>query len=429
MLKDWQSAELIDIVESVSDKDSTYQRHQMKKLVELIDQNWDMSYKTEKLEAHIFSFETREYLEASDASSFSKFLVHRAWLPSTVSSDSDSQVLCKGSSLFNSYSSKIKKYLHSHVPCIDAKVQSADFLKHLKIQDDISRMDLLKHLVQWSESSRDAADGFCTSINHMYSVYNYLIDFSSTDEDNEIIEAFTEESSSLIFVPSKYEDVLTDADVVGHFLSIRDVCWMDPTTVLYAKQKYNHTLPSYLPRVLSLYYSKNEHMKLQMQEVFNNIRIPRTPLIKTLIAMIKYNSSLTPSPGLDQVKDFTSIILYLVEANSKQGLDENYIISNLKDSKSFPSHRKVWVTLNDCLLENDDQKLANAFSKNEKVHFLQWPAKRELTKSYQHRENDKHISERKEKEMFSKDVLKFLCSNLQFVHYWIHKVLLSLLMI
>lgn len=372
-------------MDSVAGKEGKYQCQQMKKLAELIDSHWDREY-THRIEAQIYDSKNEAYLEASDASSFSKYLVHQAWLPPDILNsnlDFDSQVLFRGSSLFNTNSEDVKRLLHRHAPYVGARLNSATFLKHLKVQDEITRKNLLEYLVKWSLSSNG---DFCTSIDHMISVYyhllpcdNFSLHGSGGQDDNEIIEEFTEESSTLIFVPKKYENVPSSQDVEGQFLSVREVCWMDPTSVLYNKQKYNwKDLPRNLPKILSLHYSPDNKRRQLAEEIFcHKLTVRSTPLITTFLAMLKYNSSLSVHPESDHVKDFTSIALHLVEkCQGQTSLSESYIYDNLKDARVFPSQNNdVWVTLRDCLLHNDDAKMAKNFSRSDKVHFIKWPAK------------------------------------------------------
>lgn len=364
ILKDWQSCEFMAIVDSASKKSPALQRNQMKTLAELLDRNWDSVY-AHRLETHVYNAKNDSFLEITVPSSFSKCLVQRAWLPSTL--PVGSKVLYRGSELFNRASTRIKSLLHTHAPYLDASLQSGKLLAHLQVRSIISKSDLLQYLMSWSNATtRDDDATFWTSVDHMCSVYCYLLEDGG---DQEIIDQLTDDSPPLIFVPSRFDEGVGSCDdVKGRFLSVRDVCWMDPTTVLRAKQKHNRQLPDILPRVLSLHY------KHQMQDTFKQIRINETPLIRIYVVLLKYISSLSVEPEIEHVRDFTSIVTHLVHDCTEH---RAYLTANLKGSgvKIFPSHRRVWVSLSDCLLENDDPKLAKTFSKMDDVHFIQWPAK------------------------------------------------------
>ena len=379
-LRDWQSSEVKAIIESLPEKKKKkkkqmqpqeqpdYKKGQMKKLAELLDKNWDNFY-SQKLEALVYDAKNDQFLEISVASSFSKYLVQQPWLPSTLQSSSE-KVLCKGSELFSRQSVEVKNLLHTHAPYLDASLQSIKFLEHLKVRSSISRLQLLDYLVMWSKGDSKEENTFFTSIDHMIKVYSHLLENTSYEELIAIKERFTEESSSLIFVPDRFDKMIPSSDdVEGHFVSVHDVCWMDPTTVLYNKQKFNWSLPEGLPRILSLHYE----IKPQMKDVFAMVGINKEPLVKALLVLLEYNSSLGARPEIENIRDFTSVVLHLARQCEEGIIDSRYLHSNLRGMKVFPSHHHVWVTAKDCLLDNDDPRLATTFGKVDKVHFLQWP--------------------------------------------------------
>ena len=390
ILRDYRSPEVEKIVASVRGMTVDDQRQKMKALAELLDDRWEKQHQNE-MEALIYDSYNKEYLEAKTASSFSKFLVHQPWLPpkyiggeKACSSQTtcSPQALFVGSKLFYDRSERVRSLLHVHVPYIDAELKSSDFRKHLKIQDVISKKDLLDHLVAWSTSSQEEEGGFFeTSIEHMSSVYEYLLGetrgFRHRELDTEaesIREAFTDDEIPLIFVPSGYSKEepksRTSRNVMGEFLSIHSVCWMDPTTVLHEYQKFNWNLPRNFPKILSLHYDYSETLK----GIFEGMNVRVTPTITSMISLLKFNSSLSVHPDINTVRNFTSVLLYLVEACQEQHLKESYLRENLRNDKMFPSSKQVWVSPDDsCLLENDDTVLAKYFVDMEKVHFLQWP--------------------------------------------------------
>ncbi len=379
------------IVASVTGKAKKEQRSKMNLLAELLDSMWEKQHQNE-MEALIYDSNNEEYLEAKTASSFSKFLVHQPWLPPKFKADSlecDSQALFVGSKLFYEDSEDVRNLLHIHVPYIDASLKSSEFRKHLKIQDSVSKKDLLEHLITWSTDSQDDEDEtFCTSLQHMSSVYEFLLgqkyrqQHVSDHESESIREAFTQDEVPLIFVPKAYsKDSSKDTDVDGEFLSIHSVCWMDLTTVLYNFQKYNWKIPKNFPRVLSLHYDDNP----VFQSVFKSINVRNTPTITSLISLLKFISSIYPQPDEDTMRNFTSIMFYLVDACREEHLRETYLRENLKNSKVFPSSKQVWVSPDEtCLLENDDGTMAKFFVDHNEVHFLQWPSRFSNKKAAKH---------------------------------------------
>ena len=419
-LRDYQSTEVETIVASVSHREPDYQRKKMQVLAELLDSHWEGRH-SNQLEALIYDSKNEAYLEASTASSFSKFLVHQNWLPPKILSEgvlryheatcngSNPPVLYKGSQLFSTCSRDIKSLLHIHVPYVDADLQCSEFMKHLKIQDSITKSDLLERLICWSETSQQDGVKFCTSVQHMSAVYEYLLGsgtyhrqqgFGYEDEIETIRKHFTDDEVPLIFVPSKHSvkdggRVISD-NVEGEFLSVHGVCWMDPTSVLYNRQKFNWSLPGILPKILSLHYDRNECLK----SAFDSVNVRHSPNIASLIAVLEYNSSLSSNPDKDTVKDFTSVVLHLVEACREQKQGETYLLTHLRNAKVFPSHKDMWVNLNDhCVLDNDDASMAKLFSKTDRVHFLQWPAKltvEKKTSNFNERNQQRNTKENRE---------------------------------
>lgn len=354
----------------------------MKKLAELLDRHWETEYK-HYLEAQIYDEKNEKYLDSTTASSFQQFIIQQAWLPCDGQGYllSGSKPLFSGHELFDS-TRHIHNLLHSHVPYIGAHLKSEDFVNRLGIKRNVSKEDVIKYLIKWSQESSDNSVPFCTSIEHMSHVYiflkqdeGYKTPHASDKADSEdLIEKFHEEK--LIYVPDKYEDSAAGVDVSGHFETVHTVCWKDPSSVLYTRQRFSLPFSAHLPKVLSLYYiTRNDQtMSNQVQQAFLHFGVPEAPRVASYITLLKFISTLSHHPEPEHVKDFTSIAFELVRlCNEDTNVSPDFVYSNLKNDKVFPTQNHVWVSLQECLLENDDKSIAKCFQKSDKVFFILWP--------------------------------------------------------
>ena len=353
----------------------------MKKLAEVLDKYWDTEYK-HYLEAQIYDGKNETYLDSTTASSFQQFLVQQAWLPcDQLGHFSGSKSLFSGCELFDS-ARHIQTLLHSHVPYIGADLKNEDFISRLGIKRNVSKSDVIKYLTEWSQESSDNNTPFCTSIEHMSNVYAFLKrESESYNEthafkkgDSDLIEKFHEEK--LIYVPDRFEENSVNIDVPGHFETIHTVCWKDPSTVLYTRQRFSLPLSAHLPKVLSLYYiSRNDQsMSSQVQQAFLHFGVPEAPRVASYLTLLKFISTLSHHPEPEHVKDFTSIAFELVRlCKEDPNVNPDFVYSNLKNAKIFPTENRMWVSLQECLLENDDKNIAKCFQKSDKVFFILWP--------------------------------------------------------
>ena len=362
-----------------SGRPAQYQQSQMKKLAELIDQNWDIEYKR-YLDAQIFDEKNETFLDVTTSSSFQQFLVQHAWLPPDGNHADVSKPLYCGRELFDR-TRQIHCLFHSHVPYIGAQLNNEDFINRLHIKRNVNVDDVIKYLMKWSQQSCEDDIPFYTSIEHMYHVYVYLKQevkdqpysavMSGSTGSQALIEKFQEEK--LIFVPDKYLDNSTKDNVAGHFQTIHSVCWKDPSTVLYMRQKFSLPLAANLPQVLSLYYYIQEEQN-QLQQAFAYFGVPEAPRVASYVTLLKYISTISPHPEAEHVADFTSIAFELVRlCNEVKSVSPDFIYNNLKNSKVFPTKRCTWVSLEICLLEDDDKNIAKCFQKSDDVSFILWP--------------------------------------------------------
>ena len=342
----------------------------MSLLAEFLDQQWEAEYR-QYTEARYYDGANENELGCIP-SSFQLSLTQLPWLPAKPCATTPSftpKPLYRGHELYDNIQS-IQNLLSIHVPYIGAEVKSPSFVNLLQIKGAIDATEIMCFLRQWSRSC-ETGMSFSTSITHMREVYCYLnsqIHFQDNFTPAESIkEAIQEEQ--LIFIPdtkSSSENCVSP----GHFYSIHKVCWLDPTTVLYRAQNRNEQLPPDLPKVLQLHYhSHNQDIK----QAFIALGAAEVPNVASLIALLKYISSTTPSPEVQHVEDFTKVAFQLVGACRSHKVQPSFVFNQLSKAKVFPTQNHKWVSLEEgVLFENNSPELAKRF-KDEGIHFLRWP--------------------------------------------------------
>ena len=396
-VRDYHSKEVDNIISSVSHKPPEHQQSQMKTLAELLDKHWETEHK--HYVAEIYDGTNQTSLGGSIQSSFHRTLAQLAWLP--PKDNASEKVLYKGSELYDCSRRLLCNLLHSHVTYLGADLKNQDFVQLLQIKCSIDTDDLLGFLQKWSKSSTELGVPFYTSIEHMRNVYVYLRQKS----DEQQLQGFPPYSapsicdqlkeSDLVFVPDDYSEPRGTDNVPGHFYSIHQACWCDPTGVLYRKQKRNENLPSSLPKVLQPHYGCMDLRKNdEIRQAFLQFGVQEQPNTASLIALLQYISSTSPTPESYHVEDFTSIAFELVKIESGGSLPPNFIYNRLKNLKVFPTKDHKWVSLADALFEGDDPQLVKQFRDSEGIHFLQWPSNLQSKhKGYDRNRNNQQLRE------------------------------------
>ena len=380
-LRDYTCSEFEDIVRSVEAK--KHRSHQqMLELVRLLDTLWDEEYRQFAF-AKCYDGSNEHYIggDKSVPSSFHRALKDRAWLPAVAFPSgepySETPQLYRGRDLFDN-SRANQRLLDCHVPYVVPELKNSKLLELLQIKCRITAEELVGFLRMWSKACAVLGSAFKASIDHMSEVYVFLSrQMIQEESDSESIkEIFVSGDEGLIFVPDVCDGNVSSAEhVKGQFYSIHDVCWVDPSTVLYTQQKHNRNLPPELPKVLQLYYWASDPQRNQnMKEAFERFGIRGTPTAAAYVNTLQFISTLEAIPEKHHISDFCSVALQLSRVCMNGDITPQYIRQQLKGSKIFPSHRDLWVPLDSCLLENDDLQLAKVFRECNAVHFLQWPA-------------------------------------------------------
>ena len=375
-------------------------------LVQLLDKLWEEEYRQYAF-AQCYDGVNENYLggETVVPSSFHRALKDLAWLPG-VSLPSgqpfaQNSTFYKGHELFDR-ANAIQRLLDCHVPYIGVELKSPKLLELLQVKCRIDAEEMIGFLQEWSKASTTAGTQFQANISHMTEVYVFLYRqmVQGSVDEQKIIDAFS--STDVIFVPDVHVHdgiALPSTPVVGRFYSLHNVCWVDPSTVLYTKQRYNHKLPPELPRVLQLHYKIDDPQKHQeLKHAFLRFGINEYPTSASYISTLNFISSLMAVPEKHDIDDFTSIALHLSRLCMQAHIPPAFLQQQVRGNKIFPTHRNVWVSLDSCILENDDSQLAKYFSECSDVHFLQWPAA--FQKKSQRRQRPEDLQKEEERKHF-----------------------------
>ena len=385
-LRDYRSSEFEEIVTSAktSEKHDTHQ--QMLELLRLLDTLWDKEYWQFSF-GKCYDGSNEHYLggDKSIPSAFHRALKDLAWipavyLPSRKPYGAQNQ-LYRGCELFDCSISN-QRLLDRHVPYVACEIKNPKLVELLQVKCQVSAEDMIGFLQEWSKIASTPGNQFRASISHMTEVYLYLHQqsqqmYSSGPIGESITDTLSSSEQSLVFVPDAYDSNVSPTECVsGQFYSVHNVCWIDPSGVLYTQQKRNHKIPSDIPKVLQLHYGceESERQKYQaLKNAFQSFRVRETPTAAAYISTLQFISSLAAIPEKHHINDFSSIALHLSRVCMKGDINPQFLQQQLRGKKVFPSHRDLWVSLDGCLLENDDTQLQKVFGECKDVHFLRWP--------------------------------------------------------
>ena len=413
-LRDYRCSEFEEIVRSVATTSRRGNTHQqMVELLRLLDKLWDQEYRQFSF-AKCYNSSNENYLggDQSLPSAFHHTLKELAWLPG-VSLPSEKPYgkpnqLYKGRELFDR-SRANQRLLNCHVPYVACEIKNPQLLELLQVRCQVGVDEMVCFLQEWAKAASSPGAQFKASVAHMTEVYLFLYQQSQQmyrggQGGSSIVDRLSSSDQTPIFVPDVYDSNMPATENVrGQFYSVHSVCWVDPSGVLYSKQQYNHKLPSDLPKVLQLYYASGDggsQKYLELQMALKHFCVREVPTAAAYITALQYNSSLAPIPEKHHINDFTSIALHLSRVCMSGLITPQFLQQQLREGKVFPSHRDLWVSLDvsveSCLLENDDSKLEKNFTECKGVHFLKWPvAIHKKAPRYRHSEEQQKEEERK----------------------------------
>lgn len=380
---------------------SKHRHQQMLELLRLFDQLWDQEYRKFTF-AKCYDGSNESYLggDKTIPSAFQRRLRELAWLPAislpqrTPYGQADQ--LYRGQELFDQSKANLG-LLDCHVPYIASEIKSTHLLDILQVRCQVSPEEMVGFLEAWSRVASEPGSGFRASIAHMSRVYLFLYQRSQQMYSEGIVgdtikDRLSSADHTPIFVPDTYDPNIPPSETVkGKFYSVHKVCWIDPSGVLYRHQEHNRDLPSDLPRVLQLHYGTEEQSVTyrDLKNALQHFGVRETPTSAAYVSTLQYISSLAAIPEKYHIDNFTSVALHLSRMCMKGEFSPEFLKAQLSREKVFPSHRDLWVSLDSCLLENDDQELEKVFSECGDVHFVKWPVPKKVPRYRQLEEQHK----------------------------------------
>lgn len=328
--------------------------NQMTHLFQLIDSTWDSTYKRHSM-THVTDSQNRPVKEVE--TSFSLKLKSLKWIPSKLEGTAR---LAKGCDLFVE-SQDTQRLMADHVSYIVPPViKTSSFGRHLGIQFKVDADFVISQLLTWSarsspESRKPAT--FVTSIAHMKSIYEYLIDSLPRKRLHELFD------HPVIFVPS-------ETGPEGHFLARQEVRWFDPSGLF---DRYRSSLSSLDEEIdgfrvnLKLFYHG-------LDQAFVSVaRVQAKPDIvdyAELLVQISLTCTLQRAL-LDVLLIFSIIGKELTDGDelAMKGQLEK-VIALIKQNRIIPSKRGRWVELGDKTMIADDRQLEKLFADKEELHFV-----------------------------------------------------------
>ena len=256
------------------------------------------------------------------------------------------------------------------------EVSEEKFINAIKLRTSVSLETVFEKLGEWC---RD--DVFCTSLDHMTNVYQFIKDrFHAVDR--------AELKAPLVFVPSK-RHIKPDEKCRGKFYEQGKVCLYDFSGVI---SKHGELLQN--KRILL-----SEFYPTDILEFFErDLEIDDSPPLCDYISMacaLAENTKLPDGAAYDDLmKAFSKIGWKCISNEHKDNFkalvntcedfwdgykelqeyidktNANFTYENVKDEEVLPTNRDKFVSVEEKPLLPDDQNLQNIYEREEAVHFI-----------------------------------------------------------
>ncbi|XP_078599079.1 uncharacterized protein LOC144874602 isoform X2 [Branchiostoma floridae x Branchiostoma japonicum] len=387
-VEDFTCAEFYSLV--MADLTADVRTPQMQILFEMIDKEWDGSYR---------KYSTAQVFDPSGVKlcdTESSFLIHIKtipWVPGIKTStlpntapDGSAQlfynnVFMRGSELYEKTREHVGLLAH-HVPYLTAAVQTetSSFGQVLQLQQSLTTDRLLTIVKGWcsgekSHGDQDEASGleFSTSLGHIKCVYHYL---QQNCNPTKLQEFFN--SHPGIFVPNA--SVYNTTSVVhGRFYHKSNTCWADTSGMFLKYQALSHGRMDCRKILQPLYDDLAAFFCL-------SIKVDDSPSISEYVNLLEHLVDTIVLPDNKDVQDVFTVYATLgakcISASPLGGniqiSDQNVVEANVKllvgeleKKRVFPTKGKKWVCLEDKPMIADDRQLEEMFrGRDDRVHFL-----------------------------------------------------------
>ncbi|XP_078347983.1 uncharacterized protein LOC144633073 isoform X2 [Oculina patagonica] len=388
IVDDWACEEFEEFLDKIvaSNVKQRISPEESKVLAQCIDELWEIKY-AQFADGPVQVKDTNNHVLAETRSSFYLNLVSKPWMAASTG----------GTNLFLPrdlfvWSDLVYQLLEDHVKFVAADLKSNAFISTLRIRESVNVDGMISEMKQWSASCSEAIDGsqpleFTTSVAHMGTVYSFLFEKMSQNEEDrrKINDAF--HKNALIFVPRRHPESSSQQHQLaqktsGSFLLKKDVCWRDPTDVAVKLFVENGKVTT--RRLLERHYSSPKSQQSLAAFFIDQLHVDETPNVDEYIEMASTVAEVagfpSPSSSNDMLKIFATLGNKCVARGHNDSIrvekqiDEN-MAAFLKQSLErelkciFPSFGK-WVALTDKPLLPDDKSLLKIFQKEKSVHFL-----------------------------------------------------------
>ncbi|XP_033634434.1 uncharacterized protein LOC117295789 isoform X1 [Asterias rubens] len=377
MIHDSVCQELEDLFQA--DLEASTKQTQRKNLFGLLQQEWSSSY-AGYTDAVVFD---QEGLKITDTqSSFSIQLRTSSWLPSTpVSGEKAGTVFRRPGEVFVPQA-RLKQLLSNHVPYMVTEPQvEASLLQFIGVKTAgvIDPNFIMTKLKTWchDEPSSDRTS-FCTSLQHITSVYQYL---HENCRPNEIRDLF--DDHKVVFTSEARLD--PRAPVQGLFVHKNLVYWKDPSGLQQKYKGLNNRIElggfySHLPELESFFCGLinvdalptiKEYAELLVQ-CASDITLPDNGRIKeeilVLYKMLGQKCLASPSGNrYNQQHD-----MFAGQQHQTNTASTQFIKRVLEDQSVFPTTSNKWVTLaqRPLICDSSSSDLQKLFEDRREVHLL-----------------------------------------------------------
>jgi hypothetical protein len=299
-VQDFVSAEVEGLITNNAHLADPIYADQMRTLFTYIDHHWDNQI-LKFSKAQVLDKDGNKLMETD--SSFCILLRNSEWLPALeikTSADEmgyikrDKQVVLRKSSGLYIKTDIVQSLLFDKVIYLNAHTSHGTFFQFLGIKNTVDVYTVKNHLLNWSERNMDDTPvQFCTTLEHMKNVYQYLYSGLPRQEVHLLFQ-----EKPVLFVPDSSAVPGKDVVIAGKMLNRREI-WLFDKTGLFSKHR--HLLQE---------YHYDVHNKRTIGEFYNDNR--------DIMDILTHEAKLDTQPNLGE---YIQLLSLLCETSSPKETD------------------------------------------------------------------------------------------------------------
>uniref|UniRef100_A0AAY4BVZ5 HTH OST-type domain-containing protein n=1 Tax=Denticeps clupeoides TaxID=299321 RepID=A0AAY4BVZ5_9TELE len=303
---------------------------QRRKLLVLLAENWHSGEKYSQFKSAQVRDGDGHFLRET-LSSFQLHLRQLPWVPTFRVQHKGVEATgfkCPGTTYL--YSEQLHSLLGAHVDYIDTNITPSEFLSDVGVRHMVT-VDMVVDLVKkWSADGGEAGS-FCSTVQHIHSVYSYLLRNCSSVQLWDLFR-----HTPAVFVE------MNDDWCSGKFYHLKDVCWAEPTRMFQRYKELLRTLNSGLqePRILATFYSVSPEIK----ELFLRLKVEPDPSMKQYVDLLELICDSDPQASSAVLQDVSVIYAKLADKCRVHGEDLS-VTCMVSGKRVFPTKHNGWVTL------------------------------------------------------------------------------------